>query len=145
MYHGDIKLENIMVTSWNWVYLTDFAPFKVLSFFVLKRHLNSFFRSDFFLFLFLLFSSSPHFSQPSHLPIDYPEHFSFFFDTTGQRNCYLAPERFYQNETTELPQFNRTGDTLTPEMDMFSLGCVIAELFLDGRRLFDLAKLLRSF
>ncbi|KAI5106465.1 phosphoinositide 3-kinase regulatory subunit 4 isoform X1 [Silurus meridionalis] len=26
--HGDIKTENIMVTSWNWVLLTDFASFK---------------------------------------------------------------------------------------------------------------------
>lgn len=26
--HGDIKLENIMITSWNWLVLTDFAPYK---------------------------------------------------------------------------------------------------------------------
>ena len=26
--HGDIKLENVMITSWNWVLLTDFASFK---------------------------------------------------------------------------------------------------------------------
>ena len=26
--HGDIKPENVMVTSWNWVVLTDFAPYK---------------------------------------------------------------------------------------------------------------------
>ena len=26
--HGDIKTENILVTSWNWAFLTDFAPFK---------------------------------------------------------------------------------------------------------------------
>ena len=26
--HLDIKSENIMVTSWNWVFLTDFASFK---------------------------------------------------------------------------------------------------------------------
>ncbi|KAG5456457.1 MAG: hypothetical protein BJ554DRAFT_3800, partial [Olpidium bornovanus] len=26
--HGDIKAENVLVTSWNWVYLTDFASFK---------------------------------------------------------------------------------------------------------------------
>ena len=26
--HGDLKLENIMLTSWNWVVLTDFASFK---------------------------------------------------------------------------------------------------------------------
>ncbi|CAK9092416.1 Serine/threonine-protein kinase VPS15 (Vacuolar protein sorting-associated protein 15) (AtVPS15) [Durusdinium trenchii] len=26
--HGDIKAENVLVTSWNWVMLCDFAPFK---------------------------------------------------------------------------------------------------------------------
>lgn len=26
--HGDIKAENVLVTSWNWVFLTDFASFK---------------------------------------------------------------------------------------------------------------------
>ena len=26
--HGDIKSENVMLTSWNWVLLTDFANFK---------------------------------------------------------------------------------------------------------------------
>ena len=26
--HGDIKTENILVNTWNWVYLADFAPFK---------------------------------------------------------------------------------------------------------------------
>ena len=26
--HGDIKSENILVTSWNWLYLSDFAPHK---------------------------------------------------------------------------------------------------------------------
>ena len=26
--HGDIKSENVMITGWNWVLLTDFASFK---------------------------------------------------------------------------------------------------------------------
>lgn len=25
IFHGDIKTENILVTSWNWLYLTDFS------------------------------------------------------------------------------------------------------------------------
>ena len=28
LYHGDIKSENVLLTSTNWVYLTDFAAFK---------------------------------------------------------------------------------------------------------------------
>ena len=57
--HGDIKLENIMVTSWGWLTLTDFASFK-----------------------------------PVLLPEDNPADFSYFFDTSRRRTCYIAPERF---------------------------------------------------
>lgn len=28
IYHGDLKLENILITSFHWILLTDFAPFK---------------------------------------------------------------------------------------------------------------------
>lgn len=28
MCHGDIKIDNVLLTSWNWVYLSDFASFK---------------------------------------------------------------------------------------------------------------------
>ena len=28
MCHGDVKAENVMVTSWNWLFLVDFANFK---------------------------------------------------------------------------------------------------------------------
>lgn len=26
--HGDIKCENVLVTSWDWIYLADFASYK---------------------------------------------------------------------------------------------------------------------
>lgn len=26
--HGDIKIDNVLLTSWNWVYLSDYATFK---------------------------------------------------------------------------------------------------------------------
>lgn len=57
--HGDIKPENVGLTSWDWAFLIDFAPYK-----------------------------------PTLLPADNPADFSFFFDTSGRRRCYLAPERF---------------------------------------------------
>jgi phosphoinositide-3-kinase, regulatory subunit 4 len=58
--HGDVKSENVMVTSWNWVFLTDFAPYK-----------------------------------PTFIPQDDSTHeFSYYFDTSERRVCYLAPERF---------------------------------------------------
>ncbi|KAK9314599.1 hypothetical protein V1524DRAFT_454543 [Lipomyces starkeyi] len=99
VHHGDIKTENIVVTAWNWVYLTDFASFK-----------------------------------PTFLPEDDPADFSFFFDTSLRRVCYVAPERFYG------PGEKKTG-SLTDAMDIFSLGCVIAELFLEGAPIFNLSQL----
>lgn len=109
--HGDIKSENVMVTSWNWVVLTDFASFK-----------------------------------PTYLPEDNPSDFSYFFDTSRRRTCYIAPERFVESgqlNSDDNLGFNEigTGD-LTPAMDIFSAGCVITELFTEGTPPFDLSLLL---
>ncbi|KAG8572794.1 hypothetical protein GDO81_012164 [Engystomops pustulosus] len=121
--HGDIKTENVMVTSWNWVLLTDFASFK-----------------------------------PTYLPEDNPADFNYFFDTSRRRTCYIAPERFVDGSTfsTELESIKdpttplvdltnnnqRTRGDLKRAMDIFSAGCVIAELFTEGVPLFDLSQLL---
>ncbi|CAM0943441.1 unnamed protein product [Alopecurus aequalis] len=102
--HGDIKCENVLVTSWNWLYLTDFASFK-----------------------------------PTYIPDDDPSDFSFFFDTGGRRRCYLAPERFHEHGAES--QISADAP-LQPSMDIFSLGCVLAELFLEGQPLFELSQLL---
>ncbi|TFY67174.1 hypothetical protein EVJ58_g1791 [Rhodofomes roseus] len=117
--HGDIKSENILVTSWNWVQLTDFASYK-----------------------------------PTYLPLDDPSDFSFFFDTSGRRTCYVAPERFYT--AAENPAISakksrlamedgegRRDGRVTEAMDCFSAGCVIAELFLEGSPLFTLSQLFK--
>jgi len=103
IYHGDIKTENILVTSWNWLYLTDFS--------------SSF--------------------KPTYLPEDNPADFSFFFDTSGRRTCYLAPERFLQ------PGEDAAGKTpINWAMDIFSVGCVIAELFAETP-IFSLSQLFK--
>ncbi|KAI9373379.1 hypothetical protein BJX61DRAFT_503129 [Aspergillus egyptiacus] len=92
VFHGDIKTENVLVTSWNWVYLSDFS--------------SSF--------------------KPTYLPEDNPADFSFYFDTSGRRTCYLAPERF-------LVAGEEAGSrNVNWAMDIFSAGCVIAELFLEA-------------
>jgi phosphoinositide-3-kinase regulatory subunit 4 len=75
--------------------------------------------------------------KPTRLPLDDPADFSFFYDTSGRRTCYLAPERFYQ---TPLPD---ASDRVTEPMDVFSAGCLIAEMFLDGAPLFSLSQLFK--
>ncbi|XP_026728323.1 phosphoinositide 3-kinase regulatory subunit 4 isoform X2 [Trichoplusia ni] len=118
--HGDIKLENIMVTSWLWVLLTDIASFK-----------------------------------PTFLPDDNPADFSYFFDTSRRRLCYVAPERFVRAPD---PHNRPAGDDkmgglllsespckvgeLVPSMDIFSAGCALLELWNDGTPALDLPGLL---
>jgi len=101
IFHGDIKTENTLVTSWNWLYLSDFS--------------SSF--------------------KPTTLPEDNPADFSYFFDTAGRRTCYLAPERFLAAGETPDPKAQ-----ITWAMDIFSAGCVIAELFLEAP-MFNLSQL----
>jgi phosphoinositide-3-kinase regulatory subunit 4 len=91
------------VTSWNWLYLTDF--------------------------------SSAY--KPAHLPEDNPADFSFYFDLSGRRTCYLAPERFLASGQ----QPEGEGD-VNWAMDIFSVGCVIAELFLEAP-IFSLSQLFK--
>ncbi|SPO05888.1 related to protein kinase homolog VPS15 [Cephalotrichum gorgonifer] len=103
VYHGDIKAQNVLVTSWNWLYLTDFS--------------SSF--------------------KPVMLPDDNPADFSYYFDTVGKRTCYIAPERFlFAGETAPADA------SLTWAMDVFSAGCVIAQLFLETE-FFTLSQLYR--
>jgi phosphoinositide-3-kinase regulatory subunit 4 len=114
--HGDIKSENVLVTSDLSVILTDFS-------------------SAF---------------KPIYLPLDDPSDFSFFFDTSARRTCYIAPERFYAAESEIAKKRPRrdgkeeeigTREKVTEEMDVFSCGCVLAELWTDGRAVFNLSEL----
>jgi len=102
--HGDIKTENILVTSANWVVLTDFS-----------QH-----------------------TKPVLLPDDNPSEFVFYFDSSDRRSCYVAPERFYLKKSP-----SKESTALTDSMDLFSLGCVIAELYMDGEPTFTLSDLYR--
>ncbi|XP_055384778.1 phosphoinositide 3-kinase regulatory subunit 4 [Condylostylus longicornis] len=124
--HGDIKLENILITSWNWILLSDFASFK-----------------------------------PTYLPEDNPADYTYFFDTSRRRTCYIAPERFVKTidvaqdkdmplvtDSILLPSGSlvRTGPyhsgALLPEMDIFSAGCALLELWTEGTAPFEFSQLL---
>ncbi|PIA13924.1 kinase-like protein, partial [Coemansia reversa NRRL 1564] len=101
--HGDVKSENVVMTSWNLASLADFAPFK-----------------------------------PTYLPADDPAEFNFYFDASARQCCCIAPERFYDAGSSIAHRLAGNSDGsgeelgLRPSMDIFSAGCVIAELFLDG-------------
>jgi len=61
----------------------------------------------------------------------YNEHFG---ELDNNVRCYLAPERF-KTKSDDLIRETK------PEMDIFSAGCVIAEILMDGFPLFDLPRL----
>ncbi|GAA6038901.1 hypothetical protein JCM8097_000564 [Rhodosporidiobolus ruineniae] len=112
--HGDIKTENVVVTSWNWAYLTDFS--------------SSF--------------------KPTYLPLDDPSTFSLYFDTSSRRTCYIAPERFYAAgsdiaKKKEQLEFGKRDGKITEAMDVFALGCVLAELWMEGTPPFTLSQLFK--
>ncbi|GAA5898472.1 hypothetical protein JCM8208_006993 [Rhodotorula glutinis] len=112
--HGDIKTENVVVTTWNWAYLADFS-------------------SAF---------------KPTFLPLDDPSAFSFYFDTSSRRTCYLAPERFYAagSDTARKKdglEFGKRDGKVTEAMDVFSLGCVLAELWMEGTPPFTLSQIFK--
>jgi phosphoinositide-3-kinase regulatory subunit 4 len=88
--------------------------------------------------------------KPTYLPLDDPSDFAFYFDTSGRRSCYVAPERFFASGA-HLDGVLPLGDAdrgnkdarVTEAMDVFSAGCVIAELFRDGTPLFTLSQLFK--
>ncbi|CAF0798186.1 unnamed protein product [Adineta steineri] len=97
--HGDLKIENILLTSYNWVLLSDFANFK-----------------------------------PTFFAYEDPAEYYYYFNASQRNVCYLAPERFYDqtrikndiNNDTFSTSFGKLG---TSSMDIFSVGCILAELF----------------
>lgn len=122
-----MQLENILITSWNWILLADFASFK-----------------------------------PTYLPEDNPADYTYFFDTSRRRTCYIAPERFVKSYTAESTKDgSATADNphmtesiidesligngsanLLPEMDIFSAGCALLELWSEGTAPFEFSQLL---
>lgn len=114
--HGDLKPSNILISSSLHLFITDLSPFK-----------------------------------PVYLPEDDPSDFSFFFSPSpSSRSCYLAPERFFSSgskgekrrQEANLEEGKRDGK-VTEEMDVFSAGVTLAEMWSEGREVFDLSGMLR--
>ena len=64
------------------------------------------------------------------------EYNQFFGDLDNNIRCYAAPERWYSP-----PERIERNAELKQSMDIFSAGCVIAEILMNGLPLFDLARL----
>ncbi|GLE05701.1 hypothetical protein PINS_up014747 [Pythium insidiosum] len=166
--HGDIKQENIMVTSWNWIFLTDFAPFK-------PTYIPEDDPADYNYYFCAIDATRRGCSVA-------PERFYGKATSTASTNSGVSSSagagtnakgpdaimlsRLADSEITvedvekqmmaignatsasassypsSVPRSRREGNLLE-SMDIFSAGCVIAEIFLGGKPLFDLPLLLK--
>ncbi|GME81411.1 unnamed protein product [Ambrosiozyma monospora] len=81
--------------------------------------------------------------KPVFLPEGNPSLFSFYFDTSQRHVCYVAPERFVASDDAEVEELNKTNGELNWQMDIFSLGCVIAELYLESLPIFTLPQMFK--
>ena len=104
--HGDIKPDNILITSYDWLYLADIHPYKPVV--VMDDNLKR-----------------------------YNKYFGYLDNNI---RCYLAPERWITPPQTLEDNHHMK---MAPSMDIFSAGCVIAEILSDGEPLFDLPRLQR--
>jgi len=153
--HGFLTTENVGLTSYNYVVLLDLSscykarkvadddPSEYLHYFQLQSSHNA----------------------------DATSSATATATKRSEKRCYLAPERFYTpSSVTSSSQrqrkeaggddddiesdeaggarsaatgsHNNQGDELTPAMDMFSAGCVITELLLNGERCLDLGEMI---
>ena len=75
--------------------------------------------------------------KPAYINIDDISSYNYYFgsnDANSLKGCYLAPERLVENKENKENQKD-------PKFDVFSLGVIIAELFLE-ENLFDFKSLL---
>lgn len=175
--HGDIKQENIMVTSWNWIFLTDFAPFK-------PTYIPEDDPADYNYYFCPIdstrrsctvaperFYGKTSGGGPAPTPSSANGTNSSRPDAAAMLQRMADSEISVEEVDKQIlamglgPGSSVTGSstTATPtgsvangggargrkeaplmeSMDIFSAGCVIAELFIGGKPLFDLPSLLR--
>lgn len=97
--HGDIRPENFLITSWDWVFISDLGFYKPLS-----------------------------------IPEGDLTTYNLFFAPGKREACYLAPERF---------DSRKDKSEVALPADVFALGCVMSEVFLDGESLFTMSQVLQ--
>jgi phosphoinositide-3-kinase regulatory subunit 4 len=158
VYHGDIKCENILVTSWNWVYLSDFAAAYKPTFLPADNPADFSFYFDAgsrrrcYLaperFIDRASSSTPNAQAQGSTPASGGEKKGMGgeFGEDGANTEALSSKVEDLDLSESSPQVfspaqSQSRGGLTSAMDIFSLGCVLAELFMEGKSLFDLAEL----
>lgn len=130
--HGDIKPENIMVTSWNWVVLTDFAPYKPVQIpdddpTDFHYFFDSMGRRRCYVAPERFFKSSGKIRSP-----DISNSGNLNNSTSGSGTASIpisgsaSGSGSFQTENTTSTDNSST--YLSPSMDVFSLGCTIAEV-----------------
>lgn len=152
--HGDIKPENIMVTTGNWLILTDFSPFKPAVipdddptdfqyyFDSMGRHRcyiapERFYRQEVHGGTSVRVPATEVPLEAARLP-DFLENEDHLTYSTQARPHFGVPGGPAHSTTA-------SGSTasLSPSVDVFSLGCIMAEVFLDGVPLLDLPAMLQ--
>ena len=145
--HGDVKLENVLVTSWGWAFLTDFATFK-------PETLPADNPAD-YSFFFDTGGRRRCYVAPERFrdgaqgsPGDRRGAEASAASAAGPAGSAGAPDasadpaRDRSGADVRHGVFEETHSYDFAAADVFSLGCALGELFLDGSALFDLSQLL---
>lgn len=132
--HGDIKPENIMVTSWNWVVLTDFAPYKPVQIpdddpTDFHYFFDSMSRRRCYVAPERFFKSSGKIRSPDNISNNNNSNNNS--SGTGSNPVSISTPSSVGNgllSSTENHPIDPPPTYLTPSMDVFSLGCTMAEV-----------------
>jgi len=172
--HGDIKSDNVLLTTWGWVVLADPAPFKPALLPSSQPQLFNFFFSATRKRCYLAperiqsFSATPAEQPPplkqaltdpevgarvaaralavaANVEPDEDDEVAAAFASAMQDNglaAALAGGGMPADKDEVWASVKRSEHALAPSMDIFSLGVVLCELFLDGELGFGHAELL---
>jgi phosphoinositide-3-kinase regulatory subunit 4 len=146
--HGDLKPENIMVTSSYWIILTDFSSFKPIQ-------IPDDDPTD-FQFYFDCMARNKCYLAPERFKNNRRNQSGQSGTTTTQQQgsssqpttaAASTGNRMLRGKSLIPPSTSSASTApsidLSPAMDVFSLGCVIAEVLLDGNHLLDLPRMLQ--